>query len=310
MSDPQTAQRGEIHSIGYRPLGPLHRTGKPALAIARTALTLAWRRRATKLALLPPLGAFVVCATILVGLLVVRRTLDSTGSAGVGLLAAQIVGEAGDVLSGFVQFAFFSTAFLLSIVGGGLLADDLKASALDLYFSRPLTRAQYLVGKGLAALAVPTVTLLVPSGLLWLLAVGIADDTLQGGLAALILPTLTPALLATLALTGLMLGVSALSERGATATVTFIAGLLVVEGLGNGLAFSGVEAAGYLAPVLDVRTVAHALNDVGFGIVSQALEGSSRTTNESAWLSALALVGMGVGGLAVAFARIAREVRG
>jgi ABC-type transport system involved in multi-copper enzyme maturation permease subunit len=42
--------------------------------------------------------------------------------------------------------------FIAILIGAGLIADDRRANALQLYLSRPLTRAEYVVGK-LAALA-------------------------------------------------------------------------------------------------------------------------------------------------------------
>jgi hypothetical protein len=65
-----------------------------------------------------------------------------------------------------------------------------------------------------------------------------------------------------------------------------------------------------LSPLLDLRTVGEAIEPSGTGLVAQALKGTARMTNDSAWLSALALLGMGTGGALIAFRRVARQVRG
>jgi ABC-2 type transport system permease protein len=68
------------------------------------------------------------------------------------------------------QQGFF--VFIISIyAGAGLISNDLKANALQIYFSKPITRRDYLLGKlGVLVffLALPT---LVPGVLLYILAI-------------------------------------------------------------------------------------------------------------------------------------------
>ena len=61
-------------------------------------------------------------------------------------------------------FAFFTTLF----AGPGLISPDLRNNALPLYFSRPLTRTEYLVGKGLVLALVLSLMTWVPGLVLWL----------------------------------------------------------------------------------------------------------------------------------------------
>jgi ABC-2 type transport system permease protein len=89
---------------------------------------------------------------------------------------------AGSTLPAFAQVnaGFFETflrqqmffAFLISIyAGAGLISNDLKANALQIYLSKPITRQDYFLGKlGVLAffLALPT---LVPALLLFLITV-------------------------------------------------------------------------------------------------------------------------------------------
>jgi ABC-2 type transport system permease protein len=73
-----------------------------------------------------------------------------------------------DFLNQQNPFAFFITVY----VGSGLIADDLRARALQLYLSRPLTRAQYIAGKAaILMIALASVTWLPAMLLLFLVPV-------------------------------------------------------------------------------------------------------------------------------------------
>lgn len=73
-----------------------------------------------------------------------------------------------DFLNQQDPFVFFITVY----VGSGLIADDLRARALQLYLSRPLTRAQYIAGKAaILMIALGSVTWLPAILLLFLVPV-------------------------------------------------------------------------------------------------------------------------------------------
>jgi ABC-2 type transport system permease protein len=91
-----------------------------------------------------------------------------SASLGSGVPILQV--NAGFFESFLSQQGFF--LFIISIyAGAGLIANDLKANALQIYFSKPITRRDYLIGKlGVLVffLALPT---LVPAVLLYILAI-------------------------------------------------------------------------------------------------------------------------------------------
>ena len=62
-------------------------------------------------------------------------------------------------------FVFFITVY----AGSGLIADDIRANALQLYLSRPVTRAQYVGGKLAVLMASLTMVTWVPAMVLLLL---------------------------------------------------------------------------------------------------------------------------------------------
>jgi ABC-2 type transport system permease protein len=70
-----------------------------------------------------------------------------------------------DFLNQQDPLVFFITVY----VGSGLIADDIRANALQLYLSRPITRTQYIAGKAAILMAALTAVTFVPAMLLFLL---------------------------------------------------------------------------------------------------------------------------------------------
>jgi ABC-2 type transport system permease protein len=67
-----------------------------------------------------------------------------------------------DFLNQQEPLVFFITVY----AGSGLIADDIRAKALQLYLSRPVTRTQYVAGKAAILMAALGVVTLVPALLL------------------------------------------------------------------------------------------------------------------------------------------------
>lgn len=70
-----------------------------------------------------------------------------------------------DFLNQQEPLIFFITVY----AGSGLIADDIRANALQLYLSRPITRTQYIAGKAAILMAVLASVTFVPAMLLLLL---------------------------------------------------------------------------------------------------------------------------------------------
>jgi hypothetical protein len=297
-----------IFDVGYRRLadGPRHRFAP--WPIARTALVLAWRRRATKIALLFCLGSIILHGGWMVTQVLLRR-FDETGL-GHAALGEATFGTTQEVLSSFVQVQFVACVVALAIIAAGFVADDRHAGAFDLYFARPLTRLDYALGKSMAAAAVPAAALVLPALALWFIAVGGTNSTQGATLWLLGPPTLATALCGTLWLTGGIIGLSALGEKSRTVGAVFVAVFLGLTSLGDALPMAGHDWVGYASPIRDLRTVADALLDVGTQSMGGALLRRSGSMNESALGSFLALsgqAGLGFGALAW---RLRREVVG
>lgn len=296
-----------VYAVGYRRIpGGAPRRGA-WWPIARTMLALAWRRRATKLALLLCLMVVGVFGVWLVGQLLIKRY---TGGGAMGLVGpAQLVGEAQEAFSNFLQSQFYVTAIAIAVIAGGAVADDRHAGAFELYFSRPLGRMDYALGKLAGAALVPLATMVVPVLLLWLLAVGIAPPDLRRELWWLVVPALCGATLAGAALTTTVVGVSAISERSRAVSIAYVAALVVSSGIFEGLTEAGLAWAGYLAPQRDLRTVVDALLDVGGTSLAGQLVHGRLPANDSVLLSLAGLLAYTGAGLGLLAMRLKREVQ-
>lgn len=300
----------EIHSIGYRRLD-VPRPVWPGWPIARTLLVLAWRKRITKLALLMCLGTFVLHGGWLVVQLVVLHLQNpnnqhlNLGPMNVG----NLVGRVHEVLASFVSVQFFGAALVLAVVAAGAIADDRRTGAFELYFSRPLTRTQYVLGKLLGAALVPVGVLLVPQLILYVVALGVAPPQVRDGLWWLGVPALGAAALATMTLATTVIGVSALGRRARNVGALYIALWLVLAALSESLVAAGVRIGGYLSPERNLRTVVDALFAAGPDSLTAQIVNFRPPANAEPMLSLFALLALNALALAIVSARVRAEVR-
>jgi ABC-type transport system involved in multi-copper enzyme maturation permease subunit len=115
----------------------------------------------------------------------------------------------------FAMFGSFFQLLLLGIVcalaGPSLVANDLRSRAFLIYFSRPISRADYILGKAGVLIALLASVTLLPSLLLYVLSILFSPslDTIQqtlpvaGSIVAANLVTIVPASLIVLALSSL-----------------------------------------------------------------------------------------------------------
>lgn len=307
--------KDQVFSVGYRRLpAGLARRWAP-WAIARTALVLAWRKRSTKVGAALCLLSFFGHGMTLVGQILSDRFLSQVpgGGSGGGMMKHMvrgIVGEVHNTLATFIGVQMLACALLLAMVAGGLIAEDRRTGAMELYFSRPLSRLDYLVGKTLAAGLLPLGTLVIPFVLLWVLAVGMSPPDLAWEMFGLLVPGLLGAIATAAVLTATNLGLSALGARGRTVGVIYFVGLTLLSMAGGDLPRAGVVWAGYLSPLRDVRTVVDWALDAGGGGLLLSTIAQRPDPNASVLLSALALLGFVVAGFGVLWWRVDREVAG
>lgn len=305
MAEPPLLE-DRIHAVGYRGHTLRGRPRRAPWPMARTALVLAWRNRSTKFALLMCLAVVGVAGVALVGQLLFQRF---TSGSGLPMDPASVVGSAQEVFAGFVRAQFYTSAIAIAVIAGGCVAEDRAAGALELYFARPVSRLDYALGKLLGAGLVPTATLVAPTLLLWLVAVGISPPALGAQLWWLGVPALTAAALGAFVLTTTLVGASALGQKSRTVSVGFVATMLVLTGVGEGLVEAGQSWAGYLVPERDLRTVVDALLEVGRpSIAAQLVPNRGVLPNEDVAASLLGLLVFAAAGLGALAWRLRQDV--
>ena len=210
----------------------------------------------------------------------------------------------------FIGVQMVACAFLLAMVAAGLIAEDRRTGAMELYFSRPLRRRDYVLGKLLAAGLVPLTMLVAPFLLLWIFVVGMAPPHTAGAMLGLLLPGLLGAVVASVVLTTTILGLSAIGERGSTVGVIYVVGMVVLASLGNGLSDQGQRWAGYLSPLRNIQTLADAVLDAGGTGLLLSMLTDRPETNPSALVATACLLVLAAAGLFLLLWRVRREVAG
>lgn len=302
--------KDQVFAVGYRRLpGERARRWAP-WPIARTALALAWRKRSTKLGAALCMGSVVIHGMVLTTQVLIDRFVGRGDGDLQRMVLEGVVGNVHTTFATFIGVQMVACAFLLAMVAAGLVADDRRTGAMELYFSRPLRRRDYVLGKLLAAGLVPATTLVLPFLLLWVLVVGMAPPHTAGPMLGLVLPGLLGAVVAAVVLTTTILGLSAVGDRGRTVGVIYVVGMLVLASLGDGLSDEGFQWAGYLSPLRNVQTLSDAVLDAGGTGLLLSLITSRPVTNPSALVATACLLGLSAAGLLLLLWRVRREVAG
>lgn len=303
--------KDQVFSVGYRRLqGERPRRWAP-WPIARTALALAWRKRSTKLGVALCLGSVFIHGMVLTTQVLIDRYLPGPREDDLRRAALQaVVGNVHTTFATYIGVQMIACTFLLAMVAAGLIAEDRRTGAMELYFSRPLRRRDYVLGKLLAAGLVPLTTLVAPFLLLWILVVGMAPPHTAGPMLGLLLPGLLGAVVAAVVLTTTILGLSAIGERGRTVGVIYVVGMLVLTSLGDGLSDQGQRWAGYLSPLRNIQTLSDAVLDAGGTGLMLSMLTSRPETNPSALGATACLLALAAGGLLLLLWRVRREVAG
>ncbi len=146
----------------------------------------------------------------------------------------------------FIEWQRFFVFLVTLILGAGLIARDRQDNGLSLYFSRPISLTDYLLGKVLVVLAGYLVVTLVPSLLLCIF--GYLMDPATAGMETLLLTPLRLLGFTLFTGTGLALVLLAFSSLG-TRTVLVVVWWAVIclggEVVGN-LGLLGIDSFQYL----------------------------------------------------------------
>jgi ABC-type transport system involved in multi-copper enzyme maturation permease subunit len=130
-------------------------------------------------------------------------------------------------------FVFFVTIY----VGAGLIANDRRANALQIYLSKPLMRAEYIAGKLAVLMAFLLLVTLVPGILLLLLQVAFAGSFAFARANLFLFPAITlSALLQVLLASFTMLALSSLSKSARYVAILYTGVLFFTKAMFGALA--------------------------------------------------------------------------
>lgn len=126
---------------------------------------------------------------------------------------------------------------LCVIVGAGLIAEDRRTNALELYLSRPVLVVEYIVGKASVLGFFIAMVTVVPAVILVLVHMVLSDlsGDGMGEQVRLIGRVLMAGGLGGLVLSVLVLTASSLSRRARSAAITFVGFLVLLEGVVGGM---------------------------------------------------------------------------
>jgi ABC-2 type transport system permease protein len=145
-----------IHDQGYRHyLGQRAPHGRAWWVIARSHIMTAMQLRSFRTILLVAWGPFLVYAVLIYG--------SSTN-----LPVAEYITTTPQTFRDYLGWQRIFV-FLVTIAQAGLIAEDRRTNALQLYLSKPLTRVEYILGKLVPPLVYVLAVTLVPALVLLLL---------------------------------------------------------------------------------------------------------------------------------------------
>jgi ABC-type transport system involved in multi-copper enzyme maturation permease subunit len=131
----------------------------------------------------------------------------------------------------------FWAVLLAALVGGPLIAEDRRAHALPLYFSRPISHLDYVAGKFLAFAFFMALLLVAPPICMYFVEVGFSDA--DGALLdrfPILLRSLVPSLVGIVTLGAIALGISSVARRTNYAALLIVGVLVVAQVMGDLLA--------------------------------------------------------------------------
>ncbi|MBI4266529.1 MAG: ABC-2 transporter permease [Acidobacteria bacterium] len=227
-----------IHDQGYRRYGGRRAPhGRTWWVIARAGLLERVRERRFLALLLFAWAPFVVRA-------VQFYISANVPQAGVFAPTAQTFREFLDQQSIFI---FFVTIY----VGSGLIANDRRANALQIYLSKPLTRVEYVAGKLVTLMIFLAAVTWVPAILLLLLQMMFAGSTAFIRANLFLVPAITVfAALQVLVSAFAMLALSSLSKSRRFVAITYAGVIFFTAAMYQALrAITGSSSWGLISPV-------------------------------------------------------------
>ena len=254
------------HTEIYRPYrGELGRVSLRFWPVAQAALRVATKKKLPMLLLLnfPVATVFMFSFLVYTKYAVAEGTFaEATGfdpiqGALVGVVAASI--EVKKHISEFHVWSRFFSLLILAWYGAGLFADDRRSRAHLLYFSRPLTRLDYVLGKYAALLVIGVLVTVVPGLVICLTAVFSSPEwSFLLEETQVLYATVAYGALRVMVLALMVLAVSSVSSRKSFALIGVFLAAVVPGVIAQILrAILGGEELRYLSPWFSLRRIGH-----------------------------------------------------
>lgn len=158
--------KASTHTEIYRPFeGQLKSWPLRPWVLAWSGIRLGFRKKLPAMLLYSPAAIAALVGAIRVHLMFTTIEKAKTGELP-GMAAAGLTEILGDVSSNIYDFVSLVSVFALLAIswyGAGLIAEDKRLGAHLLYFSRPLTRSGYIVGKLLSVMVFGWCAMLLPA---------------------------------------------------------------------------------------------------------------------------------------------------
>ena len=150
----------------YRPFeGTIKRFPMRPLVLAWSGIRLGFRSKRAAFALFTPPAIVALVNAVRVHLVFSVQDQSGVGAGMPAMASAQLAALLGDAARNIFDFMSVVRFFALLAIawyGSGLIADDKRLGANLLYFSRPLTRTGYMLGKLLSAMVFGSCAVLLP----------------------------------------------------------------------------------------------------------------------------------------------------
>lgn len=175
-------------------------------------------------------------------------------------------------VTGFLQMQVFSLAILLMASGCGVISEDLKHRTFQLYFSKPITRADYAVGKFLSIALLGSLVTVVPAFILACLrsALFIQSEFFKEVLGQMALGVGLSTLF-TLIICAVVAGLSSLTSRTGYVVLSWI-GVLLVPLILSGIVAIATGGNTELASLWSLTGNMLVVSDMVLGVEKEAVD--------------------------------------
>jgi len=286
--------KATTHTEVYRPFsGELLEHPLRPLTLARSAVRLGLRKKLPAFLLFTPAVITALVGAIRVYLMYSFSDIPQgqggiSGIQGINPLQ-DILGNVATNVVIFVKTSAYFALLAMTWFGAGMIADDRRMGANLLYFSRPLTRGGYLMGKLIGLMFFGLLTLGIPSFVILSTAVFSSPDwSFLRHEADVIWKTALFASIWILTVSSIVLALSSLVNRKTLALTLVFGTIIVLAGAAN--------VAANLLEVSEIRLLSLPYN---FEVFADWLFGQDLNPEANSTHSLIALACFALGGMAL-----------